>query len=108
MQTRNRILDDLAKVANGAVSTLAGVKDEVDALVRQRLERFLSEMDLVPREEFEVVKAIAIKARSEQEKLARQVKKLEGALKAKRKPAAKTAKPRMKASAKKSGAVSKK
>ena len=37
MQTSNRLLDDLAKVANGAVSTLVGVKDEIEALVRQRV-----------------------------------------------------------------------
>ena len=62
MQTSNRILDDLARVANGAVSTLAGVKGEIDALVRQRLERLLADADLVTRDEFEAVKAMAAKA----------------------------------------------
>ena len=47
MQTSNRILDDLAKVANGAVATLAGVKDEVEAMIRQQVERYLADGNLV-------------------------------------------------------------
>ena len=92
MQTSNRILDDLARVANGAVSTLAGVKGEIDALVRQRLERLLADADLVTRDEFEAVKAMAAKARTEQERLAKRVQQLEAKL-------AKSA-PRTKAAAK--------
>lgn len=100
MQTSNRLFDDLARVANGAVSTLAGLKDELDAMIRHQLERLLADRDTVPREEFEAVKAMAAKARSEQEKLAKRVADLEAKLagkpaaaKPKRaKPAAKTAK----------------
>ncbi|MDE0993607.1 MAG: accessory factor UbiK family protein [Rhodospirillales bacterium] len=77
MQTNNRILDDLAKVANGAVSTLVGVKSEIEASVRQQLERLLSEMDLVPREEFDAMKAVAIAARTEQEKQEKRIAALE-------------------------------
>ncbi|MCH7694087.1 MAG: accessory factor UbiK family protein, partial [Proteobacteria bacterium] len=73
MQTSNRILDDLARVANGAVSTLVGIKNEIDALVRQRLERLLNDADVVPREEFDAVKAMAAKARTEQEKLEKRI-----------------------------------
>ena len=69
MQTSNRLLDDLAKVANGAVSTLVGVKDEIEALVRQRVDKLLADADLVSREEFEVVKAMITEARTEQEHL---------------------------------------
>ena len=58
MQSNNRVLDDLAKVANGAVSTLVGMKGEAEALVRQQLERLLSEMDVAQRDEFEAVKEI--------------------------------------------------
>lgn len=89
MQTSNRILDDLARVANGAVSTLVGVKDEIEALVRQRVERLLADADLVTRDEFEAVKAMAAEARAEQERLAKRVAALEKAAAAK--PAAKTA-----------------
>ena len=77
MQTSNRILDDLAKVASGAVSTAAGVKDEIEAIIRQRLEKFLADADLVSREEFEVVKAMASEARAEQERLAKRLKAIE-------------------------------
>ncbi len=104
MQTSNRILDDLARVANGAVSTLVGIKNEIDALVRQRIERLLNDADMVPREEFDAVKAMAAKARTEQEKLEIRVAGLEAKLGVK--PAARTAKPAAKA--KKSAATKKK
>ena len=77
MQTNNRFFDDLARVASGAASTLAGVRQELDAMVRQRLERLISDMDLVTRDEFEAVKATAANARAEQETLARRVAQLE-------------------------------
>ena len=92
MQTSNRILDDLAKVANGAMSTVVGIKGEVEAMVRQQMERFLADMDLITRDEFEVVKAMAANARAEQEKLEKKVAALEKALAAK--PATRQAKPR--------------
>ncbi len=80
MQTTNRFLDDMAKVANSAVSTLTGIKGEIEAVVRQQMDRLLADMDLVPRDEFDAVKAMAAKARSEQEKLEKRVVKLEAAL----------------------------
>ncbi len=51
MQINNRLLDDLARVASGALGVAAGVKGEVEALLRQRFERILTDMDLVGREE---------------------------------------------------------
>jgi BMFP domain-containing protein YqiC len=80
MQTNSRILEDLAKVASGAASTLVGVKQEVDALVRQRIERFAADLDLVTREEFDAVKAVATAARTEQERLERRLAELEARL----------------------------
>jgi BMFP domain-containing protein YqiC len=77
MQTRSRIFDDLAKVAGGAVSTLGGIKAEIEVLVRQQIERLLLNADMVPRDEFDAVKAVAAKARSEQEKLEIRVQALE-------------------------------
>jgi BMFP domain-containing protein YqiC len=82
MQTNNPLLDDLAKLATGALGTLTGVRTEVESRVRDQLERVLSRMDLVTREEFEAVKAMASKARSEQEELLRRVDALEARLKA--------------------------
>jgi BMFP domain-containing protein YqiC len=90
MQTNNRFMDDLAKVANSAVSTLSGIKGEVEAIVRQQLDRLLSDMDLVHRDEFDAVQAMAAKARTEQEKLEKRVKSLEAALAGK--PASKSKK----------------
>ncbi|MGF1639630.1 MAG: accessory factor UbiK family protein [Rhodospirillales bacterium] len=87
MQTSNRLLDDLAKVASGAVSALTGIKDEIDGLIRQKLERVLAELDLVDREEFEAVKATAVNARAAQEQQEQRIAVLESQLTAaKRKP----------------------
>jgi BMFP domain-containing protein YqiC len=88
MQTRNRLFDDAARIAGGAVGTLAGAKREIEALVRQQLERMLSSLDLVTRDEFEAVKEMAAKARSEQEVLADRLASVESLL-AKQKTAAK-------------------
>jgi BMFP domain-containing protein YqiC len=80
MQSQNRFFDDLARVAAGALGTLSGVKTEVETRLREQLERVLAGMDLVSREEFEAVKAMAAKARSEQEDLANRVAELESKL----------------------------
>jgi BMFP domain-containing protein YqiC len=77
MQTENRLLDDLARMANGALNTLSGLREEIESRVRERVERMLADMDMVPREEFEAVKAMAQKARAEQEDLAARVAELE-------------------------------
>jgi BMFP domain-containing protein YqiC len=78
MQSQNRFFDDVARVAGGAASALSGVRDEIEARLRGQLERLLAGMDLVSREEFEAVKAMAAKARTEQEDLQRRVAELEG------------------------------
>ncbi|MDA8231880.1 MAG: accessory factor UbiK family protein [Magnetospirillum sp.] len=80
MQTQNPFFDDLARVAGGALGALSGLKAEFEALVRQQMERWFSTMDLVPREEFEAVRAMAVKAREEQEALAERVAALEARL----------------------------
>lgn len=77
MQTRNRLLDDLARMANGAAGVAAGMRSEIEALVQDRVERALARFNLVTREEFEAVKAMAAKARSEQEALEKRVRDLE-------------------------------
>jgi len=79
MQTRNRIFDDAAKLAGGAVGTLEGVRREVETLVRQQVERMLSKFDLVTRDEFDAVKELAARARAEQEELAKRLERLEAA-----------------------------
>jgi BMFP domain-containing protein YqiC len=77
MQSENRFFDDIARVANGAFGAVAGLRTEIEAMVKQRLERLLAGMDLVPREEFDAVKAMAARARGEQEDLAIRVAELE-------------------------------
>ena len=77
MQTENRLLDDLARMANGALNTLSGLREEIESRVRERVERMLADMDMVPREEFEAVRAMAQKARAAQEDLAARVDELE-------------------------------
>jgi len=89
MQTRSRLFDDLARVANGALSAAAGVRAEIEQLVHQQFERFLADRDLVTREEFEAVEAMAAKARSQQEALEKRIADLEAKLVEAKKPAAK-------------------
>jgi len=80
MQSQNRFFDDVARVASGAVGAISGVRGEIEARLRDQLERVLAGMDLVSREEFEAVKAMAAKARDEQEVLRRQLEALEARL----------------------------
>jgi BMFP domain-containing protein YqiC len=80
MQSQNRFFDDLARVASGAMGALSGVKGEVESRLREQLEKALAGMDLVSREEFEAVRAMAAKARAEQEDLAQRLAALEARL----------------------------
>lgn len=77
MQSDNRILDDMAKVATGALGSLTGLRAEIEAKVQQQLERLLSKMNLVSREEFETMKSVAQAAREEQIKLERRLQEIE-------------------------------
>lgn len=86
MQSDNRILDDMARVTGGAIGALASVRREIEAQVRHQLERLLSGMDLVTRDEFETVRAMAEKARAEQEELTEKVAALEAAAAAEPRP----------------------
>lgn len=67
MADRPRLLDDLAGVAGGAISALAGLRDEAEAMVRARIDEALRRLDLVRREEFDAVAAMVAKARDAQE-----------------------------------------
>ena len=80
MQTRNPFLDDLAKVANSAMGALSGVKDEAQARFRDQVAKILDGMDIPRRDEFEAVKAMAAKARTENERLAARLAELESRL----------------------------
>ena len=87
MQTDNRILDDIARLTSGMLGVAAGMRGEVEGVIKARLQALLADMDLVTREEFEVVRAMAVKAREENEALAARIAALEEALSAAQKPA---------------------
>src|SRR3984957_11860826 len=76
-QTDNPFLDGVAKAFTDAAGMAQSVRTEIDTFMRQRLERLGADMDFVPREEFEAVKAMAAKARAENEALAARVAALE-------------------------------
>ena len=96
MQTENKLLDDLARLASGAAGSLADLKAEIEVRAKEAVDALAARMDLVTREEFEAVKALAAEARGRVDKLEAQVAELEAAITgkkpAKKKPAAKTRK----------------
>src|SRR3546814_6206275 len=69
MQSENRMFDDFVKVLNGAAGTFAGMGREAEANFRERVREWVGGMDMVSRDEFEAVKAIAVAAREENEAL---------------------------------------
>ncbi len=77
MQTDNPFLDGLAKIATDAAGAAQGARSEFEAFVKQRLEKLMTDMDFVRRDEFEAVKAMAAEARLENERLAARIAELE-------------------------------
>ena len=73
MQTKNPIFDDLAEIMTGAAGIVAGAGEEVRTVIRSRTDRLVADMDLVSREEFELVKTMAVKALAENEVLRKQI-----------------------------------
>jgi BMFP domain-containing protein YqiC len=69
-QTNSRMFDDIAKLMQDAAGAADGMRREVEGVMRAQGERVMGAMDLVQREDFEAVKAMAVKAREENEKLA--------------------------------------
>lgn len=80
-QTSNPILDELARVMTDAAGAAQGLKREMETFARAQGERLLRDMDVVSREEFEAVKAMAEKARAENERLEARIAALEAAAK---------------------------
>ncbi|MFE0754877.1 accessory factor UbiK family protein [Inquilinus sp. NPDC058860] len=74
-----KLIDDLVRVATGAFGAVAGVREEARTRLREQFEHILSRLDVVTREEFEIVRALAQRAREEQELLAARVAALEAA-----------------------------
>jgi BMFP domain-containing protein YqiC len=76
-QTSGRFFDELGKLLTEAAGAADGVRKEVDGVVRAQAERVLRDLDVVQREEFEAVKAMAQKAREENELLKQRIAALE-------------------------------
>lgn len=77
MQTRNKILDDLSQLMTNAMGVAQGAKTEADNALKSFLDRWLAERDFVTREEFDAVRAMAQKAREENEALKARIEALE-------------------------------
>lgn len=80
MAVRPRILDDLAGVAGGALSALAGLREELEALVRARVDETIRRLDLVRREELDAISEMAANARAGQEAAEQRLAALEARL----------------------------
>ena len=79
-QTSNRLYDEFARLMNDAAGVASGVRREVDTMVRNQAERWLRDMDLIKRDEFEAVKEMARLAREENEALKARIAALEARL----------------------------
>ena len=82
MQTQSSVFDDLARLMTGAMGLAQGMGDDAKSFMRAQADRFVAEMDLVGRDEFEAVKQLAAEARAEADALRERVAALEAALKA--------------------------
>jgi len=76
-ETRGRMFDDFSKLMSDAAEMAHGVRKEAESVMRAQAEKFLASMDVVSREEFEATKAMAVKAREENERLEKRIGALE-------------------------------
>lgn len=79
MQTRNRLLDDLSQLMTNAMGVAQGARTEAETAMRSLMDRWVADRDLVTREEFEALRAMALKAREENDALAARIAALEAA-----------------------------
>ncbi|HEX3573750.1 MAG TPA: accessory factor UbiK family protein [Rhodopila sp.] len=80
MTERPRFFDDLAGVAGGAISAIAGLREEAEAMIRARTDDLVQRLDLVRRDELEAIQEIAANARAGQEAADAKVGALEARL----------------------------
>ena len=86
MPANNKLIDDFARVTTGMLGVAAGVRSEAETMVKVRLQALLADMDLVTRDEFEVARDMAAKARDEQEALEARLTELQARLEKLEKP----------------------
>jgi BMFP domain-containing protein YqiC len=79
-QTNNRFFDEIGRLMNDAAGAAQGMKREFDTVMRTQAEKFLRDLDVVKREEFEAVKDMARLAREENEALKSRIAVLEAKL----------------------------
>lgn len=79
MQTRNKVLDDISQLMTNAMGVAQGAKDEANTAMKSMVDRWMADRDFVSREEFDVVRAMAQKAREENEALSARLDALESA-----------------------------
>ncbi len=79
-ETRGRMFEDFSRIMSDAAEMAHGVRKEAESLMKGQVERLLASMDVVSREEFEAAKAMAIKARDENERLEKRIAALEAQL----------------------------
>lgn len=77
MQSRNKVFDDLSQLMTNAMGVAQGAKDEAETAVKGMIDRWLADRDFVTREEFDAVRAMAQKAREENEALKARIEALE-------------------------------
>ncbi len=77
MQSRNKIFDDISQLMTNAMGVAQGAKDEAETAMKGMIDRWLADRDFVTREEFEAVRAMAQKAREENEALKARIEALE-------------------------------
>ncbi len=80
MQTDNRFLDGMAKFLTNAAGAAQAFKAEMETMVKARIEKMIADLEFVSRDEFDAVKAMAAKARAENEKLSTRLADLEAKL----------------------------
>ncbi len=81
MQTRNKFMDDISHLMTNAMGVAQGAKDEAETAMKGVIDRWLADRDFVTREEFDAVRAMAQKAREENETLKARLEALEAAQK---------------------------
>lgn len=79
-QTSNRILDDIARLVTDAAGAAQGVRREVEGVVKSQIERLMQEMNVANREDYEVVRDMAVAASEENARLELRIKALEARL----------------------------
>ncbi|MAN14476.1 MAG: pyrroline-5-carboxylate reductase [Dinoroseobacter sp.] len=77
MQTRNKIMEDIGQLMTNAMGVAQGAKDEAETAIKSAMDRWLADRDFVTREEFDAVRAMAQKAREENEALKARIAALE-------------------------------